>query len=106
MKDVGGRTAIVTGASRGIGPVIAQALFDRGMKVVLAARSADELEAVRAAVDRGGQRTLAVTADVGVEADLERLLAETRARFTAVDVLVNNAGLEAPEVYVKTTPER
>jgi short-subunit dehydrogenase len=106
MKELGGRTAIVTGASRGIGPYIGQALFDRGMKVVLAARSARELEAVRERLDRSGQRTLAVVADVTSEEDRRRLLSQAGERFGAVDVLVNNAGLEEPTPYVGTAPER
>jgi short-subunit dehydrogenase len=99
MKDIGGRVAVVTGASRGLGSAIAQALFDHGMKVVLGARGGDQLEAVRAKLDRSGTRTLAVAADVTVPADRARLLAAARERFGEVDVLVNNAGTDHPEYF-------
>ena len=74
MKDIGGRVAVVTGGSRGIGPYIARTLFDHGMKVVLAARSIDDVEAVRKDFDPRGVRSLAVKSDVTDEADRKGLL--------------------------------
>ncbi|MHB8509585.1 MAG: SDR family NAD(P)-dependent oxidoreductase [Candidatus Dormibacteria bacterium] len=99
MKDIGGRVAVITGASRGLGQHIARHLLDHGMKVVLAARTADELEAVRKELDRSGRVSLAVPTDVSVEADRVALLAAARERFGAVDVLVNNAGIEVPQAF-------
>ena len=100
MRDIGGRVAVVTGASRGIGAAIARALFDHGMKVVLAARSAADLEQVRRAFDPGGTRTSAVAVDVTTETGREGLLDAARRGFGGVDVLVNNAGTDHPESYV------
>jgi short-subunit dehydrogenase len=100
MKDVGGRTALVTGASRGIGPYIARTLFDHGMKVVIAARSAGDLAGVQKGFDPRQVRSLVVRADVAVEADRQALVEAALERFGAVDVLVNNAGLEGPEPFV------
>jgi short-subunit dehydrogenase len=99
MKDIGGKVAVVTGASRGLGRAIAQTLFDHGMKVVLSARSGDELESFRNQLDRSGTRTLAVAADVTVPADRARLVAAAWQKFGDLDVLVNNAGTDHPEFF-------
>lgn len=106
MKDIGGKVAVVTGASRGLGRAIAQTLFDHGMKVVLSARSADELESFRNQLDRGGTRTLAVAADVTVPTDRARLVAAARQKFGDVDVLVNNAGTDHPEIFAEADMDR
>jgi short-subunit dehydrogenase len=99
MKDIGGKVVIVTGASRGLGRAIAQTLFDHGMKVVISARSADELAEVQKQMDRSGARSLAVPADVTKAADRAALLAAAKTKFGTVDVLVNNAGTDHPEFF-------
>jgi short-subunit dehydrogenase len=87
-----GKTALVTGASRGIGPHLAAALAGRGMNLVLAGRSARELEAVAAEQRKLGVRVLAVATDL-LDADSRTLLVGACEReFRGVDVLVNNAG--------------
>ena len=84
--------AIVTGASKGIGLGIARAFVQRGMQVVISARSQPEL--ARAAAELGaGDRAAAVPADVRRPEDAERLVKEAVARFGGLDVLVNNAGI-------------
>jgi short-subunit dehydrogenase len=99
MKGIGGRVAVVTGASRGLGRAIAQTLFDHGMKVVISARGADELAEAQKLMDRAGTRSLAVPSDVTKPADRVALLDATRAKFGAVDVLINNAGTDHPEFF-------
>lgn len=90
--DLKGKTALVTGASRGIGPHIASALAGRGMNLVLAGRSGPELELVAAEQRERGVRVLAVVADL-LDDDARTLLVGTSEReFGGVDVLVNNAG--------------
>jgi short-subunit dehydrogenase len=91
MDALAGRTAIVTGASSGIGLCVAKALAREGMNLVLAARSGDKLE--RAAAEIGGQ-AVAMPTDVADVADLNRLVDRTLATFDSIDVLVNNAGIE------------
>ena len=87
-----GKTALVTGASRGIGPHLAAALAGRGMNLVLAGRSAPELETVAAEQRKLGVRVLAVATDL-LDAGARTLLVEAAQReFGGVDVLVNNAG--------------
>lgn len=88
------RTAIVTGASHGIGPFIARALAKEGMNLVLAARSADELEQVATAADirATGIHVLTVPIDVTDREALSALVTAAERTFGSVDVLVNNAG--------------
>jgi len=93
MFDLKGRTAIVTGASYGLGVGFAQALHAQGANVVLAARSAEKLEAT--AKSLGDGRVLAVPCDVGDVAQVEGLMRRTVERFGRIDVLVNNAGIVA-----------
>jgi NAD(P)-dependent dehydrogenase (short-subunit alcohol dehydrogenase family) len=92
MPDLSGRTAIVTGASRGIGFGIARELLRLGCRVTICGRSQDTINAARDRLKMPVDRVLAITADVGVEADVQHLFQETRARFGDPAILVNNAG--------------
>ena len=94
MKDLRGRTAIVTGASRGIGVYIAKALAERGVNLSLAARSIDELEVVRNQMEALGVRALATECDVTDGSARHRLVERTESELGPVDILVNNAGIE------------
>jgi NAD(P)-dependent dehydrogenase (short-subunit alcohol dehydrogenase family) len=84
--------AIVTGGSKGIGLAVARAFVERGMQVVISARSETDLAN---AVERlgGGDRVAAIRADVQRAEDAERLVRGTVQRFGGLDVLVNNAGI-------------
>jgi 3-oxoacyl-[acyl-carrier protein] reductase len=88
-----GRTAIVTGGSRGIGRETARRFLEEGGRVAICARTPAPLEQARDELQaKPGGEVLAVTADMSVEPDIERLVREVEARFGAVDILVNNAG--------------
>ena len=90
------KVAIVTGASSGIGMATAKLLAAQGAKVVLAARSADKLEAIVQDLRAQGipaDHLLAVGTDVSREADCRRLVEQTVAAFGRIDILVNNAGV-------------
>ena len=93
-----GKTALVTGGSRGIGKQTALELARRGANVAIAARTVEPRKQLRgtigetlAELEAIGVRALAVQADMGNPDDLERLVAETLAAFGSVDVLINNA---------------
>jgi 17beta-estradiol 17-dehydrogenase / 3beta-hydroxysteroid 3-dehydrogenase len=88
-----GRTALVTGASSGIGTETARALAAAGAALVVSARRRDRLDALAAELEKAGAAVLAVTADMRREDDVVRCFAAARERFGGVDVLVNNAGL-------------
>ncbi|MEP7348131.1 MAG: SDR family NAD(P)-dependent oxidoreductase [Gemmatimonadaceae bacterium] len=94
MKDLKGATAIVTGASRGIGPYIARTLAARGANVALAARNASQLDETRRACESSGVRAIAIATDVTSMDDLRRLVDTVEHEFGPIDVLVNNAGIE------------
>jgi NAD(P)-dependent dehydrogenase (short-subunit alcohol dehydrogenase family) len=85
--------AVVTGASRGIGRAIAEALAAEGMRLVLNARTPDRLEDAAAALRSRGAEVEALAGDVGEEEVARRLVETASARFGGLDVLVNNAGV-------------
>ncbi|TSE34246.1 SDR family oxidoreductase [Tepidimonas charontis] len=92
LFDLSGRTALVTGGSRGLGLQMAQALGEAGAKVMLTARKADELEEATATLQAQGIDARWVAADCAREDDIHRLVRETLQRLGDVDILVNNAG--------------
>jgi NADP-dependent 3-hydroxy acid dehydrogenase YdfG len=96
------RTAVVTGASSGIGEATARALSREGCNVVLAARRKDRLQSLAAAL---GDRTLAIPTDVTDPVACEALVQETIERFGAIDILVNNAGLGLYATIPEGDPE-
>src|SRR5690348_2432120 len=83
--DLRDKVIVITGASSGFGEQIARRCAQAGALLVLAARSAERLEAL--ANELGAERTLAVPADISQAADVERLAATTLARFGRADVL-------------------
>jgi NAD(P)-dependent dehydrogenase (short-subunit alcohol dehydrogenase family) len=93
MKILKQRVAVVTGAASGIGRAISAAFIDEGMRVVLADRNAAMLaEAVEEFSKQGGE-VHGVVADVGDQAEVERIAAETIEHFGVLNVAVNNAGI-------------
>jgi len=104
MSSLQGKVAIVTGASRGIGKAIAVALAGEGANVVVAARASDASplklpgtvdETVRLA-QANGAKALAVSADLTMDEDIERVAQRALATFGRVDILVNNAAIDFP----------
>jgi NAD(P)-dependent dehydrogenase (short-subunit alcohol dehydrogenase family) len=100
-----GRTAIVTGASSGLGVAFATALAEAGADVVLAARRADRLEATRKAVEATGRRALVVRTDVSLPEDCHRLVEAAVETFGHVEILVNNAGVAAAVPATREKPD-
>jgi len=92
LFDLTGRTALVTGGSRGLGLQIAEALGEAGARVVVSARKAGELEAAVAALKERGVQADWIAADSSQPAEVQRLADEAIGRFGHVDILVNNAG--------------
>jgi len=94
MKPLDGRTALVTGSSRGIGRAIAIGLAQAGAAVVVNyLRREAEAQAVEKEIAALGRPCVSVQADVSVAADVERLVRTAEERVGAIDILVNNAGI-------------
>jgi 3-oxoacyl-[acyl-carrier protein] reductase len=100
-----GETAVVTGGGRGIGRSVALGLAGRGVRVVLAARSEAEIEAVGGEIRDGGGESLAVPTDVTDTGDVSALFERARERFGRIDLLVNNAGTNANRKLWELTDE-
>jgi short-subunit dehydrogenase len=88
-----GRTALVTGGSRGLGLLIAEELAARGARIAIAARDGTELERARARLQQRGAEVLPVIADLERPSDARMLVAAVRDVFGDIDILVNNAGV-------------
>src|SRR5438105_1511969 len=94
MSGLGGKIALVTGGSRGIGRAAAVALARAGCGIAVNyVRAAQEARAAVGEIEALGQRALAVQADVSDEAQVRRMVAEVERGLGSVDVLVNNAGI-------------
>ena len=91
-RSGGGKLAVVTGAGRGIGRAIAQALADCGAHVVLAARTLEEIKSAANKIASGGGKATAIRTDVADETSVEQLFAEVR-KIGQLDVLINCAGI-------------
>jgi len=92
LFDLTGKTALVTGGSRGLGLQMAHALGEAGAKVMISSRKAEDLEQAVAELQDAGIDARWIAADCAQEADIERLAVETLHRMGDVDILVNNAG--------------
>jgi 3-oxoacyl-[acyl-carrier protein] reductase len=95
------RTALVTGASRGIGKACAQSLAGAGYRVVLAARSVDKLEEIANELKSGGVETFAVEMNLGSNESIKEGFAKAAKEFGRIDILVNNAGITKDGLAVR-----
>lgn len=94
MPKLSNKTAIITGASSGIGQAIAEALASEGANVVIAARREVNLDQIAEQINKQGKgRALSVVTDITVQAEVENLVKRATEAFGAVDILVNNAGM-------------
>jgi short-subunit dehydrogenase len=105
VRELRGRVALVTGASRGLGVAIARALAAEGMHLALTARNAAELHAVAEGLRAAGARVAAIPADVASAADRRALVDAAARELGAIDVLVNNAGVMGVGHYDELPPE-
>ncbi|MDB5240576.1 MAG: short-chain dehydrogenase/reductase [Spirosoma sp.] len=95
---------LITGASSGIGRSMAFAFGREGAKIVICARKADALDNVSQELRQAHIDFLALIADVSIEADVQRLIEQTLARFGRLDILINNAGITMRSMLIDTDP--
>ena len=100
------RAAIVTGASSGIGLAIARLLGEEGHSLTLAARRPEKLEAAAVELAGEGLEVQAVAGNLGLEEDVQRVVAAHRERYGRLDVLVNNAGVGIGEPVGELTTKK
>lgn len=102
MFDLSGKSALVTGASGGIGGAIARALHAQGAKVALSGTRRESLDALKAEL---GERAIVTPADLGDPAAAEPLVKTVEAELGALDILVNNAGLTRDTLAMRMSEE-
>src|SRR2546429_5959900 len=101
-----GRTAIITGASKGIGLAVATRFAASGAEVAIIARGREALDnAVKIIAESGRARVAAIQADVAVAADLRRAYDEAMTQFGKIDIVVNNAGTSRTGAFEEITDE-
>ena len=102
LKD---KVAIITGGGRGIGKAIAHGYAAEGAKVVVAARSVNQINAVADKIQQDGGEALAIPTDMRVPSEVENLVQQTMDRFAQIDILVNNAGVNPRGLFLDATLE-
>lgn len=109
MGKLTGKTALITGASSGLGERFAEILSAEGASVALAARRTDRLEALKSRLEKaGGQdapRAISVKLDVTDLPGIKAAVAEVEARLSKIDILVNNSGVSAQKKLLDVTEE-
>lgn len=98
------QTALITGASRGIGRAIARALADEGCNLIVAARTEKSLQGVSREVSSRKVRILAHACDVRDPRSVDELFRTVRREFSRIDILINNAGIAQPGLLIDKLP--
>ncbi len=99
------RVALVTGASQGIGRAVALALAADGVKLALAARQKDKLDALAAEIAAAGGEALPLAVDVTQDAELKAAVQQAQKHFGSLDILVNNAGITRDQLALRMKRE-
>lgn len=101
--DLSSKVAIVTGAARGIGAVIAQAFARAGADLVIADIDQDSAQGMAEKIEVLGRKALSVQADVASASDVDRLFSAVQSKFARLDILVNNAGIWFRKPFLEIT---
>ena len=96
MKELNGKAAVITGASRGIGAATARELANHGVSVVLAARTSGDIEQIASEIRSSGGKAVAIQCDVSNYVDVNAAISKCVAEFGRLDILINNAGVIEP----------
>jgi len=103
--DLKGRTAVITGGSRGLGEAMAKALAAEGAQIAVVARDRSRLEQVRGEIAASGGVAEVFIADVTIEDDVARIAAEIKTRFGSPQILINSAGINIRKNLIDFTLE-
>ncbi len=101
MKQLLGKNALVTGASRGLGPYLSRALSAEGVNVVLSATKLESIQPLADSLQRQGVKATSFTADFTVSTDVMRLAERAEEAFEGIDILINNAGIESEGSFME-----
>jgi NAD(P)-dependent dehydrogenase (short-subunit alcohol dehydrogenase family) len=104
MHNLSGKVALVTGAAGEIGAATARVMASRGARLALTDVKLEGLATLKAELQAGGTEVLAMEHDVTLEADWVRVVAETHSKFSALHVLVNNAGIGGAPTAIPNYP--
>ncbi|WP_317128962.1 SDR family NAD(P)-dependent oxidoreductase [Mangrovivirga cuniculi] len=91
--DLKGKTAIVTGASKGIGRAIAESLAKNGANVVVSSRKQEAVDEVAENIVKAGANAIGIAAHVGTSDDVHKLINQTLEKYNSIDIIVNNAAI-------------
>jgi 3-oxoacyl-[acyl-carrier protein] reductase len=105
MQSLKGKTALITGAGKGIGKAIAQALAAEGVNVGLVARTENDIKQLAEALEKTGVRSSYATADVSNRAAVEEAVKEISGALGTIDILVNNAGIAKFGKFLELEPD-
>ena len=103
--DLKGKTAMITGGSKGLGAALARRFAAEGAAVSICARDAGEIATVVSEIESAGGRARGTVADVTSETDLADWLDQTRSEFGPIEIFVNNASVLGPRVAIESYPE-
>jgi NAD(P)-dependent dehydrogenase (short-subunit alcohol dehydrogenase family) len=106
MGKLAGKTALVTGSTRGIGRIVAERLAGEGANLVVTGRGAEGVARAVEELSATGRRVIGLTADLARSEEAHRLAAETIAAVEKLDILVNNAGMSIRESFWDVSDER
>lgn len=105
MGQLTGQTAIITGASSGIGRAIAELFGGEGAHIFLAGRTAEPMEQSKTTIERAGGRATVAAFDIRDMSRLQQLIEDAQAQTGRLDILVNNAGVQFPEPILQSDLE-
>jgi 3-oxoacyl-[acyl-carrier protein] reductase len=101
-----GKTAIVTGAGRGLGKDISLRLAEQGCSLVLVARTMEQLQKVKEGIERIGSNAIILPVDISKKGSILRIIKETMDQFNSIDILINNAAVLYPSDFMDITEEQ